>query len=119
MKIIGPDLAVLEKIARAALEELSQVQGIADPGAFWVLGQPNLNIRVDRIRAARYGLNVNDVNSVVQAALGGTTATTMLEADRQFGVVVRLASAYRNNIDDVRNIKVGYQTPGGGMPTSH
>ncbi len=113
MKIIGPDLAVLEKIARAALEELSQVQGIADLGAFWVLGQPNLNIRVDRIRAARYGLNVNDVNSVVQAALGGTTATTMLEADRQFGVVVRLASAYRNNIDDVRNIKVGYQTPGG------
>ena len=112
-KIIGPDLATLEKIARAAMNEMAKVQGITDLGAFWVLGQPNLNIKVDRKRAARYGLNVNDVNTVIQTALGGATATTLLEADRQFGVVVRLASEYRNNIDDVRNIKVGYQTPNG------
>jgi len=112
-KIIGPDLAVLEQIARAAMREMAKVQGITDLGAFWVLGQPNLNIRVDRAKAARYGLSVNDVNSVIQAALGGTTATTLLEADRQFGVVVRLAPEYRNNIDDVRSIKVGYQTPSG------
>jgi cobalt-zinc-cadmium resistance protein CzcA len=71
-----------------------------------VLGQPNLNIRIDRAKAARYGLSVNDVNNVVQAALGGTTATTLLEADRQFTVVVRLAADYRNSIADVRNLKV-------------
>ena len=112
-KIIGPDLAVLEQIARAAMREMAKVQGITDLGAFWVLGQPNLNIRVDRAKAARYGLSVNDVNSVIQAALGGTTATTLLEADRQFGVVVRLAPEYRDNIDDVRSIKVGYQAPSG------
>ena len=53
------------------------------------------------------GSTLNDVNTVVQAALGGTTATTLLEADRQFGVAVRLAPEYRNNIDEVRNIKVG------------
>jgi len=82
-KIIGPDLATLEKLAKAALAQMAQVQGITDLGVFWVLGQPNLNIRVDRTKAARYGLSVNDVNSVVQAALGGTTATTLLESDRQ------------------------------------
>ncbi|MDR3421824.1 MAG: CusA/CzcA family heavy metal efflux RND transporter [Xanthobacteraceae bacterium] len=113
IKIIGPDLATLEKIARLALHELAQVPGIADLGAFWVLGQPNLNISVDRERAARYGLSVNDVNTVVQAALGGTVATTLLEADRQFGVAVRLAPEYRNNIDEVRNLKVGVQTATG------
>jgi cobalt-zinc-cadmium resistance protein CzcA len=112
-KIIGPNLAMLEKIARAALAEMAKVEGITDLGAFWVLGQPNLNIKVGREKAARYGLSVNDVNTVVQTALGGARATTLLEADRQFGVVVRLASEYRNNIDDVSNIKVGYQTPNG------
>ena len=113
IKIVGPDLATLEKIARAALHEMSQVPGITDLGAFWVLGQPNLNINIDREKAARYGLNVNDVNTVVQAALGGTVATTLLEADRQFGVAVRLAPEYRNNIDEVRNLKVGVQTAAG------
>jgi cobalt-zinc-cadmium resistance protein CzcA len=112
-KIIGPDLATLEKLAKAALAQMAQVQGITDLGVFWVLGQPNLNIRVDRTKAARYGLSVNDVNSVVQAALGGTTATTLLESDRQFDVVVRLAPAFRKDIEDVRDLKIGVQTPSG------
>jgi cobalt-zinc-cadmium resistance protein CzcA len=112
-KVIGPDLATLERIARAAMREMAQVQGITDLGAFWVLGQPNLNIKIDRAKAARYGLSVNDVNTVVQAALGGTVATTLLEADRQFGVVVRLAPEYRGSINAVSNIKVGYQTAAG------
>ena len=72
-----------------------------------------MNIKVDRERAARYGLNSGDVNSIVQAALGGMAATTLLEADRQFSVTVRLAPEYRNNIDNVRNIKVAYATPRG------
>ena len=114
VKIIGPDLTTLEQIARAALREMAKVPGITDLGAFWVLGQPNLNIAIDRAKAARYGLSVNDVNSVVQAALGGTTATTVLEADRQFGVSVRLAREYRNNLDEVRNLKIGVQNPGSG-----
>ena len=114
VKIIGPDLTTLEQIARSALREMAKVQGITDLGAFWVLGQPNLNISIDRAKAARYGLSVNDVNTVVQAALGGTTATTVLEADRQFGVSVRLAREYRNNLDEVRNLKIGVQNSGSG-----
>jgi heavy metal efflux system protein len=112
-KIIGPDLATLERIAKGAMHEMVQVQGITDLGAFWVLGQPNLNIRLDRAKAARYGLSVNDVNNVVQAALGGDVATNLLEADRQFGVVVRLAPEFRKNIDDVRNLKVGVPSSSG------
>jgi cobalt-zinc-cadmium resistance protein CzcA len=113
IKIVGPDLVTLEKLAKAAMAELTQVPGITDLGTFWVLGQPNLNIRIDREKAARYGLSVADANNVVQAALGGTVATMLLEADRQFGVMVRLAPEYRNDVNEVRNIKVGVQTAAG------
>jgi heavy metal efflux system protein len=114
VKIIGPDLAMLEKIADAVLHEMDQVNGVNDLGIFRVLGQPNLNIAVDREKAARYGLNAGDVNSVVQAALGGTVATTVLESDRQFGVLVRLAPEFRDQLDIVGRIKVGVSTNGGG-----
>ncbi|HEY1544610.1 MAG TPA: efflux RND transporter permease subunit, partial [Xanthobacteraceae bacterium] len=113
IKIIGPDLATLERNAGEVLREMEQVQGVTDLGVFRVLGQPNLNITIDRQKAARYGLNAGDVNSVVQAALGGTVATTLLEGDRQFSVAVRLAPKYRDSVETVQNIKVGVQTPSG------
>jgi cobalt-zinc-cadmium resistance protein CzcA len=113
IKIIGPNLQTLEQIAGLVMREMTQVRGVADLGLFPVLGQPNLNIKVDRDRAARYGLNAGDVNTVVQAALGGAVATTLLEADRQFNVTVRVAPEYRDSIDAVRSIKVGFQTPNG------
>jgi cobalt-zinc-cadmium resistance protein CzcA len=113
IKIIGPDLQILERLAEQAMHEMQQVRGVRDLGIFRVLGQPNLNIRIDRESAARYGLNINDVNTVVQAALGGTVATTLLESDRQFNVTVRLAPEYRDSLDDVARIKVGYQTSEG------
>jgi cobalt-zinc-cadmium resistance protein CzcA len=113
VKIVGRDLAKLEQLSDQVMKEMAKVAGVTDLGVFPVLGQPNLNIRVDRDKAARYGLNAGDINNIVQAALGGTAATTLLEADRQFNVTVRLAPEYRDNIDSVRNIKVGYQTPNG------
>jgi cobalt-zinc-cadmium resistance protein CzcA len=113
VKIIGPNLKVLEDLADKVKEQMSQVRGIADLGVFRVLGQPNLNIRVDRRKAARYGLNSGDVNTVIQAAMGGAVATTVLEGDRQFALAVRLAPPYRDSIDAVGNIKVAYQTTTG------
>jgi cobalt-zinc-cadmium resistance protein CzcA len=113
VKIIGPDLAILERIAVQVRHEMEQIKGVEDLGIFRVLGQPNLNVKVDRAKAARYGLNSGDVNTVVQTALGGATATTVLEGDRQFNLTVRLAPEYRSSIDAVRNIKVGYQTGNG------
>src|SRR5258707_7977582 len=113
VKIIGPDLAKLEEIADHIKREMDEIKGIADLGIFRVLGQPNLNIKVDRDKAARYGFNTGDVNSVVQVTLGGTVATTQLEADRQFNVTVRLAPDYRGTFDSVGRIKVGVTTPSG------
>ena len=113
VKIIGRDLTKLDQIADQVMKEMARIEGVTDLGVFPVLGQPNLNVKVNRERAARYGLNAGDINNVVQAALGGTSATTLLEADRQFSVTVRLAPEYRSAVDSVRSIKVGYQTPSG------
>ncbi len=113
VKIVGPNLQVLESLAVKVMAEMARVQGVADLGIFRLLGQPNLNIRIDREKAARYGLNTGDINTVVQAALGGTTVTTILEGDRQFGLAVRLDPKFRDSIDAVRTVKVAYQTPSG------
>lgn len=113
IKIIGADLPTLEKLATQVQHEMAQIRGVADLGIFRVLGQPNLNVVVDRAKAARYGLNTGDVNAVIQAAAGGTQATTVWEGARQFALTVRLMGKYRHNIDAVSNIKVGYQTPSG------
>src|SRR5262249_50761164 len=96
---------------------VQEVRGVSDLGIFPALGQPNLNIEIDRERAARYGLNAGDINSVVQAALGGTEATKVLEGERQFSLIVRLAPEYRDSIDKVRAIKVGI--PGSGGPNAY
>ena len=113
VKIVGPNLQTLESLATQVRAEVAKVQGVADLGIFRLLGQPNLNIRIDREKAARYGLNTGDVNTVVQAALGGTIATTVLEGDRQFSLAVRLDPKFRDSIDAVRTVKVAYQTPAG------
>ncbi len=113
VKILGRNLAIQEDLATQIAHEMQQVRGITDLGIFHVLGQPNLNIKVDREKTARYGLNTGDVNTVVQAALGGTVATTLLEGDRQFNIAVRVAEGYRNTLESVGDIKVGYTTPAG------
>jgi heavy metal efflux system protein len=113
VKIVGPNLEVLTNLAEQVRDQMTQVRGIADLGIFPVLGQPNLNIKVDREKAARYGFNSGDVNSVVQAATGGAVATSVLEGDRNFDLVVRYTPDYRNSIEQIRNIKVAYPTSSG------
>jgi heavy metal efflux system protein len=113
VKVVGPNLEVLEKYANQILREMQQVKGMEDLGIFHIVGQPNLNIKVDRAKAARYGLNTGDVNSVVQAALAGAVASTVLESDRQFNLTVRLAPGYRDSIEKIGDVPVGYQTPAG------
>ena len=113
VKIIGHDQNVLENLAIQVQREMAQVRGMADLGIFHVQGQPNLNVKVNRDQAARYGLNTGDVNTVIQAALGGAVATTLLEGDRAWSVQVRLPPEYRQSLEAVGNIKVGYSTPAG------
>jgi cobalt-zinc-cadmium resistance protein CzcA len=113
VKIVGPNLQHITSIAEQIRDQMSQVRGIADLGIFPVLGQPNLNIKIDRAKAARYGLNSGDVNSIIQATMGGAAGTSVLEGDRQFNVVVRYTPEYRDSIEKISNIRVAYQTDGG------
>ena len=113
IKILGPNLAMLEKLAHQVQVEMSHVRGITDLGIFPVLGQPNLNIRIDRDKVARYGLNTGDVNTVIQAAMGGAIATQVLEADREWNLVARYPPEDRDTIQKIREIKVGYATANG------
>ncbi len=113
IKIIGPDLATLEKLAAQVKHVMSEVPGVTDLGIFRVLGQPNLNVQVDREKAARYGLNSGDINTFVQTAFGGSTATTIYEYDRLFGVNVRAAPPFRDSLDAIRNAKINATTPNG------
>ncbi len=113
VKIIGPDLVKLEELATQVQRIMSDVKGITDLGIFRVLGQPNLNVKADREKAARYGLNSGDVNTFVQTAFGGNVATTIYEADRQFGVNVRAAPKFRDSLEAVRNAKINITEPNG------
>ncbi len=113
VKVVGPNLQTITNLAEQIRDQMSKVRGVEDLGIFPVLGQPNLNIKVDRAKAARYGLNSGDVNLVVQAAMGGAVASSVLEGDRAFDLVVRYTPEYRDSIDKIRNIKVAYQTPSG------
>ncbi|MGO9171768.1 MAG: efflux RND transporter permease subunit [Rhodomicrobium sp.] len=113
VKIIGPDLFKLEKLADQVRAQMAQTRGITDLGIFRVLGQPNLNIRVDRDKAARYGLNSGDVSNFVQTVFGGNVATTLYEFNRQFNVNVKAAPEFRNSIDAVKNAKIPFTTPNG------
>jgi len=113
VKIAGPNLATLTTLAAQVQDQMSRIRGITDLGIFPVMGQPNLDITVDRTNAARYGLNTGDICTVIQAALGGAVATSVLEGDRQFDLVVRYPSESRDSIDKIRNINVAYQTSSG------
>ncbi|MFZ0007087.1 MAG: efflux RND transporter permease subunit [Steroidobacteraceae bacterium] len=115
VKILGPNLQILTRLADQVREQMSRIRGVTDLGIFPVLGQPNLDIRIDRSRAARYGLNTGDVNGVIQAALAGASATTVLEGDRQFDLAVRYPMAYRDTIDKIRSLRVPAQTSDGGL----
>jgi len=106
VKVIGPNLNVLEDLAEQIRAQMAQVPGVADLGIFHSVGQPNLNIKIDREKTARMGLNTGDVNTVVQAAGGGAIATTLLEGDRAWNVTVRYPKDYRDSIEKIGDIKV-------------
>ena len=119
VKIFGRDLGELERLSKAVKEELAKVPGVTDPGAFNLLGQPNLVIQVDRAKAARYGITVADMNTVVQAAIGGQEVTRIYEGEMNFALTVRLAPQYRDNIDAIRSVPVALPNSDPKSPTAY
>lgn len=106
IKIYGTDLEVLDQKAIEVIAQLKKVRGVADEGILKELGQPTLNIQIDRERAARYGINVNDIQSVVANAIGGAAVTNLLEDEKIFGIAVRLNEGSRNDVADIGRLLV-------------
>ena len=119
VKIFGRDLAELERLSKALKTELSQVSGVQDAGGFNLLGQPNLVVRIDRAKAARYGFSVADINAVVQAAIGGQEVTRVYEGEMNFALTVRLAPEYRRSVDAIRAIPVALPNNDPKAPTAY
>jgi cobalt-zinc-cadmium resistance protein CzcA len=111
VKIFGPDLDVLEKKAIEIRNALDKTPGFTELTVVRELGQPSLIVDADRQKIARYGINVADVEAVVQAAVGGQAATQVIQGEKLFDLVVRMEPQYRSNAQQIANLLV--PTPDG------
>jgi cobalt-zinc-cadmium resistance protein CzcA len=111
VKVYGPDLNILQNKALEIKRRLSRVPGFTDLTVVRELGQPSLLVDVDRAKIARYGVNVADVETVVEAAVGGQAATQVIQGEKLFDLVVRMKPEFRENAKQIGNLLVG--TPSG------
>src|SRR3984885_14276398 len=96
VKIYGDDLKTLESKGDAIVGVMRGVRGVEDLGLFRVLGQPNLNFEVDRDAAARFGMNVSDVQDAIQTAVGGNALSQALIGEQRYDLVLRYLPEYRD-----------------------
>jgi heavy metal efflux system protein len=115
IKLFGNDLQTLSDTANKIKSVLATVRGITDLAVFTSLGQPTIQIDIDRARAARYGLTPGDINATIRVAIGGDAAGDLFEpgSDRHFPIVVRLAPDFRQSAEAIQNLRVGVQGPNG------
>jgi cobalt-zinc-cadmium resistance protein CzcA len=111
VKIFGPNLDTLQKKGKDIKQVVQRVRGITDVTLVQELGQPSLTIKINRAMLARYGVNVADINALIQTAIGGDVATQVVQEEKQFDLIVRLDQQYRDNPEEIGNIRVA--TPGG------
>jgi heavy metal efflux system protein len=115
IKLFGNDLQALTDTANKIKAVLATVPGVTDLAVFTSLGQPTVQIEIDRARAARYGLAPGDINATIRTAIGGESAGDLYEpgSDRHFPIVVRLAPQFRQNPEAIQNLRIGAQGPNG------
>jgi cobalt-zinc-cadmium resistance protein CzcA len=115
IKLYGSDLETLTKTANEIKDVLSTVQGVTDLAVFTSLGQPTIQIDIDRAKAARYGLAPGDINATIKVAIGGDSAGDLYEggSDRHFPIVVRLAPEFRRSAEAIQNLRIGAPGPNG------
>ena len=115
VKLYGEDLRTLTKKADQLKEVLGTVRGIEDLGVFEELGQPNVNITVNRDKISRYGLNVSDVQAVIQTAIGGSVASQVISGEKRFDIQVRYQKDYRDDMEKLKSLAVvtadGFRIP--------
>ena len=117
IKLFGSDLRTLTETANKIKQVLSTVQGVTDLAVFTSLGQPTIQIDIDRARAARYGLTPGDINATIKVAIGGDSAGDLYEpgSDRHFPIIVRLAPEYRKSAEAIQNLRIGVAGQGGAI----
>jgi len=106
VKIFGSDLKDLERVGEQIMDVMKTVPGVADLGLFRVLGQPNVNIKVDRVKADRYGINASDIQDAVQTAIGGSPVSQILIGEQRFDLVPRYQEQFRSSLDAIKNIRL-------------
>jgi cobalt-zinc-cadmium resistance protein CzcA len=111
VKVFGSNLDTLQQKGKAIKQILERVRGIRDVTLVQELGQPSLAIKINRAKIARYGVNVADINALIQTAIGGDVATQVVQQEKQFDLIVRLERQYRDNPEEIGNILVA--TPAG------
>jgi len=106
VKIYGDDLKTLEEKGDEIVNIMTPIKGVADLGLFRVIGQPNLNYTVNREAAARYGINVADVQDAIQTAVGGNAVTQVLQGEARYDVVIRYLPQFRSTQEAIDNIRL-------------
>ncbi len=106
IKVYGDNLETLEQTGDQIVAVMRNIKGVEDLGLFRVIGQPNLNFTVDRDAAARYGLNVSDVQDAIQTAVGGNAVSQVLQGERRYDLVPRYTAPYRDTREAIANIRL-------------
>ena len=106
IKIYGTDLKTLEAKGSEIVDVMRSIKGIADLGLFRVIGQPNLQFEVDRMKAARYGMNVADVQDAIETAVGGKAVSQVLDGEQRYDLVVRYDAPWRSTKEAIENIRM-------------
>jgi cobalt-zinc-cadmium resistance protein CzcA len=106
VKIYGDDFETLEQKGNEVVTVMGKIPGIADLGLFRIIGQPNLTFTVDREAAARYGINVADIQDAIQTAIGGNTLSEVLKGEAQYDLVLRYQKQYRDTKEAIENVRL-------------
>ena len=106
VKMYGDDLKLLEQKGDEVVSVMRTVPGVEDLGLFRVLGQPNLNLSIDRQKAARYGINVTDVQDAVETAIGGKAVTQVFQGEKRYDLTVRYLEPFRDTKEAIDNIRI-------------
>lgn len=106
VKIYGDDFKTLEQKGNDVVNVMSKIPGIADLGLFRIIGQPNLTFTVDRKAAARWGINVSDIQDAIQTAVGGTVLSEVLKGEAQYDLVLRYQKPYRDTKEAIENVRL-------------
>ncbi len=106
VKMYGSDLRQLEKTADEIVDAMRPIPGIADLGVFRVVGQPNVNLIVNRAKADRFGINVADIQDAIETAVGGKSVSQVLQGERRYDLVVRYQDPFRSTVEQIGNIRI-------------